>query len=420
MDADPQSRRSTQRGGIAVVAVLLVVLPLVLAYRMRNHETTSSVHIDNGLVGRRVGVPMSNSANRFHLSPDLALAHGAAEVAVRGALGTTTGAKDFAIDYQIVETPPTVAGHASSTVPCARGGAVVGKSGGAVEATPMMCTVAPIQNTTVSGHGVVNVNPKRMVTSAHINSGMDVAVRVDDSHVWESIDGPSDLAPRGDGAGQTGSSLSGFASLTESTLGNRAGAVAMLAMASPNGYLSLESDALDGAAPDGTSTVDGTPVTVFQVGVDLPRLLDLPGLSTDGNTAITEALQLLDSERYTTTRADVSVDAAGYIRRMVAEHRFADGGTVAFAVTLSRIGCAGTVGLPGEPPPPVTATNCVSPDDPSRAPTTTTLPTASLPTPTPTPTPPTTLTTPTTVSSAPPTSSVTSSVSPTTSTSAHD
>lgn len=95
------------------------------------------------------------------------------------------------------------------------------------------------------------------------------------------------------------------------------------------------------------------------------------GLSTQGRTAITDAINLLGDEGATDARAEVSVDAAGYIRRMVAEHRFADGGVVTIAVTVSDIGCAGTVGLPGQPPPPVTPADCVSPDDPAAVTTTT-------------------------------------------------
>ena len=99
-----------------------------------------------------------------------------------------------------------------------------------------------------------------MVVSASINSLLDVSVRLDDENVWES--GGADY---GSGSGRArpvhrrAQPLSGFAGLTESTIGNREGAIGMLGMASPSGYLDLESQSVTGAAQDGTGTVDGVP-----------------------------------------------------------------------------------------------------------------------------------------------------------------
>ena len=375
MDADQQGLRPAQRLGVAVVALLVVAVPLILANQFGHHDATQ-VGVKTPLVGRLHDGRTTHGVTRSRLGADRALAHGAAESTVRAALGSTTGAKNFAIDYQIVETPPT-----TESTPTTRPCPPLHGSQLPTKGSTISCVIRDTHDTTVTGHGVINVDPKRMVTSASIDSGsdsnLDVAVRVDEDQVWESIGGSSELAPQPN-ANVMGTPLAGFAGLTESTLGNRAGAVAMLAMASPNGYLSLESQAVDGAAPAGTATVDGTPVTVYQIGIDLSRLLDEPGLSTQGHTAITDAIKLLGDEGATDARAEVSVDAAGYIRRMVAEHRFADGGVVTIAVTVSDIGCAGTVGLPGQPPPPVTPADCVSPDDPAAVTTTTAAPAMTL------------------------------------------
>ena len=217
---------------------------------------------------------------------------------------------------------------------------------------------------------MVNTNPRRMVAGANIGGGnMNVAVRVDDTHVWEDLGGAAGLVPAA-GRGGTATSLPGFASLTESALGRRNGAIAMLAMASPNGYLELESAAIDGAKRAGTTTVDGTPATVYDVGIDLAKMAAHAGLSTAEHQAISDALGVLHQEGYAWTQAKVSVDAAGYIRHMVAVHHFADKGTVSFDVGVSDIGCAGVVVVPGEQAPPATSSACISPDDPSHATTT--------------------------------------------------
>ena len=74
----------------------------------------------------------------------------------------------------------------------------------------------------------------------------------------------------------SGGSLDGFADLVEATLGPREGAVAMMSLASPTGYLNLAQDAITGASKVGKSSVDNVPVTEYEVTVEAAR-----GWSTD-------------------------------------------------------------------------------------------------------------------------------------------
>ena len=62
----------------------------------------------------------------------------------------------------------------------------------------------------------------------------------------------------------------------------------MITLASPNGYLHLEKAAVSGVTPDGTGTVDGAPVTYYEVDVDPAKLLDIPGLSGEQTKTIND------------------------------------------------------------------------------------------------------------------------------------
>jgi len=200
-----------------------------------------------------------------------------------------------------------------------------------------------------------------------VNGGLNVGVRVDSTTVWESSSQDNALTPApNDGPGQP---LSGFAGLVEGTLGNRAGAIAMIGMASPTGYLDLEQQSVTGAGEVGTSTIDGVPVTDYEVSVDPKLLLDLPSLSSDEITTIQAAIQVLDAQGYTGTMVKVAVDDAGFIRQATSVASFSDGGAVTLTGSLSDFGCAGTVLMPGQQATTATTATCVSPDT-----TTTTIP----------------------------------------------
>jgi hypothetical protein len=233
----------------------------------------------------------------------------------------------------------------------------------------------------VQGGGVINTNPLAMVASADIGQGLDVTVRVNDASVYEEGTNDTGLAPMSSDGSGSGTSLPQFAGLTEGTLGSREGAVAMMGMASPTGYLDLIQPAITAAAQTGTGTVDGEPVTNYQVSNDLSELAGAAGTSTAESQAISAALGVLDGEGYTSNDVVVSIDGSGFIRQVRSTDAFSDGGTVTLEATFSDFGCAGTVLMPGQTGSGAPPAGCTSPDGaPTTTTTSTTLGPASEPT----------------------------------------
>ncbi len=366
------------------------------------------------------------------------LGNGPAEHQVLSALSATTDSGSFDFSYNIVSTPAgantptttstTVCNQVKVPVPTSavqRGGPDSAESGSSSSATrtasgssisssavavtptggvrvdnPTMATVPPgsqmklppgfkwqtervcsgstvAPNPTVAGSGVINTNPLAMVASANIGDGLDVTVRVDGTNVYEEGTGDTGLAPQASDATGSGNTLPGFAGLTESTLGSREGAVAMMGMASPTGYLDLIQPAIDAAAKTGTGTVDGVPVTVYQVSNNLDQLANAAGTTSAESQTISAALTLLQAQGFTSNTALVSIDGAGYIRQVKSTDNFSDGASVTLQATFTDFGCAGTVLMPGQTGSGVPPTGCTSPDGPSPSPATTpTSPTA--------------------------------------------
>jgi hypothetical protein len=224
----------------------------------------------------------------------------------------------------------------------------------------------------VSGTGVSDTNPKATLIDATVGSGLEVSLRVNSTTLYEDLSSlQTSLAPPADDANATGQDISGFAGITESTIGLREGAIAMIGLASPTGYLDLYQQDIDGATQTGTSTVDGVPVTVYQVAVDPTQLVNDPGITSEESQTATAAIGILKAQGYTGTTDEVSVDNSGFIRQVDSVAHFSDGGTVVLDVTLSNFGCAGTVLMPGQQGPSEPPSGCTSPDT-GVAPTTTT------------------------------------------------
>ena len=345
------------------------------------------------------------------------------------ALSATTDTGSFDFSYTIHSTPAS--GTAPTTTPttsCQQeqvpvpigptgSGAAVTATGSGSGPTPLVGGTLPPGSTlrtetfcsgptaapdpVVEGGGVINTNPLAMVASADIGGGLDVSVRVDDANVYEGGSNDTGLAPLAGDAPGSGTSLPQFAGITEGTLGSREGAVAMMGMASPTGYLDLIQPAITAAAQTGTGTVDGVPVTNYQVTNDLSQLAGAAGTSTAESQTISAALGLLDAQGYTSNDVVVSIDGSGFIRQVRSTDAFSDGGTVTLEATFSNFGCAGTILMQGQTGSGVPPAGCASPDG---APTTTTPSTAPGPTSNATPTTGpsiTTTSTPTPTSSVP-------------------
>ena len=395
------------------------------------------------------------------------LGDGPAEHQVLTALSATTDSGSFDFSYTISSTPPsattpsttstTVCNQVPVVVPTAGGGtgvALPGENGsvstGSAGSDPVGIS-APIETAgagatpvtappgyrykteqvcnmpatnidpTVTGSGVINTNPLAMVASAVIGNGLDVVVRVDGTDVYEEGTGDTGLAPLAADGSASGSSVPQFAGITESTLGSREGAVAMMGMSSPTGYLDLIQPAISAAAKTGTGTVGGVPVTNYLVANNLDQLASAPGTSSQESQTITAALALLKAQGYTSDNVVVSIDSSGYIRQVKATDSFQDGGAVTLEATFSDFGCAGTVLMPGQTGSGEPPTGCTSPDGTGsssapadKAATTSTGPSTTVSKPSDSTSPSSTVVpadTPTTVMSVPPTSSTTSTPS---------
>ncbi len=236
---------------------------------------------------------------------------------------------------------------------------------------------------------------------------------MDSTTLYEDLNGlETSLAPPPNDTNDTGESIASFAGITESTIGTREGAIAMIGLASPTGYLDLYQQDIDGATQTGTSTVGGVPVTVYQVAVDPTELVNDPGITSEESTTASAAISLLKDQGYTGTTDDVSIDATGYIREVTSVAHFSDGGTVTLDVTPSNFGCAGTVLMPGQQGPSDPPANCTSPDTGLPPTTTTTVapadtPSSGTPTTVPTTMPPTTVPTTVAPTTVPPTTTTT-------------
>jgi len=225
------------------------------------------------------------------------------------------------------------------------------------------------------GHGVVNTDP--YVTVSMSAPGSDygtVTLVVNDTDAWEFGAGNSGVTP-GSNTGP-GVTLTQFGRIVESSIGN------------------------------GEGSVDGVPVTIYAVSINVANEVDQPGLSAEQQATVSQALSTLQAQGYEGTSESVSIDPAGYIVEITATASFSSGGSVVSDETFSNFGCGGTV-TPGsavvEPPPP----GCVSSDGPNGVPpptsttassTSTTLPVP--PTSTSTSTSPTSVTTTTSTPSA--------------------
>jgi hypothetical protein len=119
---------------------------------------------------------------------------------------------------------------------------------------------------------------------------------------------------------------------------------------------------ITGADQTGTGTVDGVPVTIYEISIDPAQGANVPGINAEQAKAITEAAAVLKQQGYTGTAVQVSIDASGYIRQTRSVAHFSDGSTTTSESTFSDFGCAGTVLMPGQTGPTAPPAGCVSPD----------------------------------------------------------
>jgi hypothetical protein len=214
----------------------------------------------------------------------------------------------------------------------------------------------------------VNLDPQAMVATATVDGLGVITSWTDSTRQWEQGGGNYGLvANTGVGAGQP---ISGFSGLVVGSLGPREGAASMMSLASPSGYLIIADQAITGATQVGTTELDGSELTEYEVTLDASQLLNRPGMSSEQIKAATDALQLLKQEGYAHTTVRLGIDDAGFVRTSRTAWEFADGGAVTADATFSDFGCAGTVVLPTQSPAPPPSPTCTSPDPDATTPST--------------------------------------------------
>ena len=346
--------------------------------RWRSYRVVAAGVACLAMVGVPVGLVLSSgggpavavpSVVHHRHSTSVVIGNGPAEQSVLSALSTTTASGSFDLTYALTRSGPTT----TPSTTCPGVTTVPGTQTTIPAITPLSVpattvpTCPPVSATdrsgpVVSGQGIIDTNPLSMVVTTSVGP----TVRIDSTDYWEG-GGSDTLAPTTTPAANgstapSGSPISGFAGLVEGTLGQQAGAVAMIGMASPTGYLDLTQNSVTGAGADGTGTVDGVPVTWYVVQENVAQLADAPGVTAEEAQTIQAAMSVLNGAGYSGTRVTLGVDASGFIRQSTSVASFANGWTVTLEGTYSNFGCAGTVLMPGQSGSGTAPTGCVSPD----------------------------------------------------------
>lgn len=303
---------------------------------------------------------------------------GPAEHAVISALSTTTASGSFDMTYAF--SPPTSsrtpdatpttcvptsfpqsAGGSGTPGPLLGSGTVraSGTNGGGCVSSQSML------GSTITGQGTIDTNPFGMVAVSQVGGLGAITIRDNGTDVWEYGGADYGLAASPNSGAGGGASLSGFAGLAEGTLGPREGAMAMMDLASPTGYLDLDQSMVSTADEIGTGTVDGVAVTVFQITIDPAQEAQIPGLNPEESATITQAQTVLKKNGYIGTTVKVSIDGAGYIRETQSAASFLDGSVLDSQSVFSDFGCAGEVLMPGQTGDSSPPQGCVSPDNPN-------------------------------------------------------
>jgi hypothetical protein len=397
LEEDPPNRSvpSRRRRPVGVAAAALICLAVVAA--------PIGLIVSGGSGRSSAGRKTGHSSN---------LGTGPAAHQLLSALNATTDSGNFEVSYTFggqASGAPATTPTTTCTTPSGLGSAPVDcASSGALGDQP------------VTGNATVDVQPFAMVATSDVSGLGTVVLRDNGTDVWEEGGGNYGLSPGSTDSGP-GSLLTGFASLVEGTLGARQGALAMLGLASPTGYLSLDPTETNHANLVGTDTVDGVTVNVYQIFITPAQGGQVPGLTTQEQQATSDALAVLRNQGYTGSTVRISVDSAGFIRRTQTTDHFADGSTMTSEAEFSDFGCASTVVMPGQTgatSPPVGCTSLDNPDTataPSHSPaatapvpattsTTTPLPESAVPSTSTTTTAPHLSTTSTTSTTSPPSS----------------
>jgi hypothetical protein len=356
LDEPPVDHRAPRRGrrGVHELATgLVVALAITAAFAL--------------IVSTSGGPPKkSASAVQHHVTGRIAHSDPAAVAAVRAALSTTTQSGSFNVTYEF--HPLTAATTTTTTIPCA---AAAPDSNPEAGTLATVCSNPTTGGVDITGHGTIDTAPYAIVADSQVPGFGQITLYANDTDIWELGGGNYGLSSGSQSSG-SGSSLSGFAGLVSGTLGDKEGALAMMSLANPTGYLDLEQQQITAADLVGTGSVDGTAVKEYRVFITPQQQGDLPGLTSEQSTTISNALATLATYGFEGSSVIVSVDAGGYVRQTQSSAEFSDGSAANSESTLSDFGCAGTVVMPNQTGSNAPPAGCVSPDTGAPTATTTT------------------------------------------------
>lgn len=348
LDEPLVSRRSPRRGrrgwrelSVGVVVALAVTVPFALIVSSSGGPPTKSA-----------------SPPRPHVAGRITHSDPAAVAAVRDALSTTTQSGSYNVTYEFRPLTSATNATTTTTVPC---GTAVPDSNPPDGTIASVCASSNTGGVEITGHGTIDTSPYGIVADSQVPGFGQITLYADDTNIWELGGGDYGLSSRSQSKGP-GSSLSGFAGLVAGTMGDKEGALAMMSLANPTGYLDLEQQQITAADLVGTGSVDGTAVKEYKVFITPQQQGDLPDLTSEQSTTISNALATLATYGFEGSSVIVSVDASGYVRQTQSAAEFSDGSAANSESTLSDFGCAGTVVMPDQTGSGTPPAGCISPD----------------------------------------------------------
>jgi hypothetical protein len=319
---------------VTALAVLVLGVPAGIAVaHLTSTERAAlgappSVH--NRDTGRRDHRPAHTAKHQSHPGPVVNAGPGLQ--ALHAAVSKTLAVSNYDLTFTLSET-----GGPASTRPETSGPAT-NFSGGGGSSRP-----AP-EELGATGSGVADLDPQALSVLTYPGCWRSgVSLRIDGENVFEDLGVTDPTQPPPVGAFGGGSDLDGFQATVAGCLGTELGALATIAMCSPSGQLALSQQAISGATPVGTVTVNGEPAEEYSVTIDPAGFLQQPNSTPEENTAIQGALAVIGSNEIAAT---VDVDNAGYIVEMDLSVSYADGVTATHTIDLSNFDGAGTIVMP--------------------------------------------------------------------------
>ncbi|MGH9920080.1 MAG: hypothetical protein ACRD6W_14595, partial [Nitrososphaerales archaeon] len=253
--------RRTAITGVAIACLAAVVAPLSVS-----------------LFSARSSSPRPNAPHAPHVKENKAI-H-----SVISSLSATVDSGSYDIIFS--DQPPTQPLGSSSSSACSS------------SVPAMSCMQANGNGLLVTGEGTVDTDPYAMVATSDVPGIGLVTLRANGTDIWEAGGGNYGLSP-GEKDSGPGAPLAGFARLVEGSVGLRQGALDMMGLASPTGYLELEQNAISSANEVGTGVVDGAPVVNYLIQLSPGERADVSGATPQEAAALKAALQILLQQGYT-------------------------------------------------------------------------------------------------------------------------